>query len=55
MAGVKGSWKYEGEMKKRLDDDRMALEAIDEALNADPTDEDIMNILDILDTLEEID
>lgn len=52
MAGVKGSWRYEGEMKKRMDDEKMALRAIDEALDNDPSFDDIDSILDVLDYLD---
>lgn len=55
MAGIKTGWAAEGRYKIEKDDERMALAAIDEALNDDPTDEDIAEILDILDTLDEID
>lgn len=47
-----GSYRWEGEDKIRKEDERMALEAIDEALDIDPTDDDIDSILDVLDTID---
>ena len=51
MAKV-GSYRWEGEDKIRREDERMALEAIDEALDRDATDDDIDSILDVLDMID---
>lgn len=51
MAKV-GSYSWEGQEKIRLDLERAALSEIDEALSLDPTDEEIDDILDRLDSLD---
>lgn len=51
MAKV-GSWKWEGEMAKAASLEAAALAEIDEALSADPSDEDIEALLDHLDEMD---
>jgi hypothetical protein len=51
MAKV-GSYRWEGEVAKAEALERAALQEIDEALSADPTDDEIADLLDSLDDLD---